>query len=59
MSGWITIEEDNVKLIHHSTSSTVELVMDEGKDSEQKFWMDYYGFEKLKRALIKLEELEK
>lgn len=50
MSGWISSENGDVKLIHHSTASIIQIVVtDEHGTSE--LWLDYYQFEQLKKAI--------
>ena len=60
MENWLNIvsaESDEVtfKFVHHSTSSTIQLLKIE-KDSNiiSEFWMDYYEFQELIEFLNKL-----
>ncbi len=55
MSGWIKEKEGNVTLVHHSTSSTIELIV-EYEGEENRFWLDYYEYENLKKLILKIEQ---
>jgi hypothetical protein len=59
MIGWKEIEVGKVKIVHHSTSSTVQIIV---KDREEyqpghyreeinELWIDYYQFEDLKEII--------
>lgn len=62
MSGWQKIELGNVKIVHHSTSSVVQIIV---KDREEyipghireetnELWLDYDQFENLKSVIKQL-----
>lgn len=59
MSGWKEIEVGKVKIVHHSASSVIQIIV---KDKEEyqpghfreetnELWLDYSQFEDLKKAL--------
>jgi len=56
MDNWITRERRSVKLIHHSTSSAIQLIITEMEEVEygkselvqREIWFDYYTFADLK-----------
>lgn len=59
MGNWTKIEEGNVTIINHSTSSVIEVVIngdDFGALSKQ-LWLDYYDFDALKKAIQKTDQL--
>lgn len=63
MSGWTEIKEGRIKLIHHSASSLVELIIIRSEevtqgsweDKEETIWLDYYEISSLKDALNKID----
>lgn len=57
MDNWTKIEVGNVTLIHHSTSSVVEVVVkdDDFEKPPKQLWLDYYDFEALKEAMYKTQ----
>ncbi len=60
MSGWKTVEVKNVKMIHHSTASVIEIQIqteDEISNNiqEQMIIFDYRTFENLKEAINKVD----
>jgi hypothetical protein len=49
---WSKIRDGNILMIHHSTSSTLEIrVYEEDSDRYNEIYMDYYELESLKRAI--------
>tara|TARA_R110000868_G_scaffold90367_1_gene250995 strand:+ start:665 stop:877 length:213 start_codon:yes stop_codon:yes gene_type:complete len=64
MSGWTKIIEGNIELVHHSTSSIVELILHDTDEFEpgqfrkddKTIWLDYYDFENLKKAIAREEQ---
>jgi hypothetical protein len=62
MSGWKEIEVGNVTLIHHSTSSLIEMVITKDEEVEQgqvekvmqKVWFDYGTFSDLRESINKI-----
>lgn len=56
MSGWIKEKEGNVTLVHHSTSSQIELILDEDKDYIKYLFLDYYEYEALKKIIEKIDQ---
>ena len=56
---WVTVEVGTVKLIHHSTSSTIEMVVTDDEEVSQgvfekvsnSFWFDYGTFPDLRDAI--------
>jgi hypothetical protein len=62
MSGWTEREEKSVKLIHHSTSSIVEIQVTENVEYKQgsfreethSTWLDYSSFDDLVKAISKI-----
>jgi hypothetical protein len=63
MSGWTEIEVGKVKMIHHSTSSLVQIIVTDieeyqpghYREETNELWIDYYQFEDLKKAINKTE----
>ena len=63
MSGWTEREHGTVRLIHHSTSSTIKMIVTTYEEVEQgkmdyvveEFWFDYTTFEDLKKAIAKTD----
>ena len=53
MDNWTEREEGTVKIVHHSTSSCIEIIMDEGDDPESHYWFDYYQWSDLLKAIEK------
>ncbi len=52
------IKEGCVRIIHHSTSSTIEIVVsdkEEVRGDDQTLWLDYYDFYELLKALKKID----
>ena len=57
MSGWKTVKQGNIELVHLSTSSLIKIVaIDE--DYREDLIIDYYQFEELKKAINQLEGLQ-
>lgn len=54
MSGWISIDNGDVTLIHHSTASVIQIVVQD-EDGKSDLWLDYYQFEQLKKAIKNTE----
>lgn len=48
------IRVNNVLFIHHSTSSTIQMII-EG-DNPQVVWLDYYDFQNIQEAFKKINE---
>lgn len=59
MSGWTEREERSVKIIHHSTSSFIEMLITTEEEVEQgkiekattKVWFDYDTFSDLRKVV--------
>ena len=59
MSGWTEREEGTVKIIHHSTSSLIEMLITTDEEVEQgrvekltiKVWFDYGTFSDLRKVI--------
>jgi hypothetical protein len=59
MSGWTEREEGTVKIIHHSTSSLIEMLITTDEEVEQgkiekvteKVWFDYGTFSDLRKVV--------
>lgn len=53
MSGWIKVQEGEVVLIHHSTSSTIELFTEHAEtgSGQGSLYLDYYDAVNLLKAL--------
>jgi len=59
MVSWSEIEEGNVKITHHSTSSLIEMVITSGEEVQpgvfekltSKVWLDYETFSNLKKVV--------
>lgn len=59
MSGWTEREEGTVKIIHHSTSSSIEMLITTDEEAEQgrvekstiKVWFDYGTFSDLRKVI--------
>lgn len=51
------VEEEHgaVKIIHHSTSSTIEIIVTSEDGGKQYLWMDYYDIDDLKKAIDKIQ----
>ncbi len=56
---WTEIKVNSVKIIHHSTSSSIEMLITTDEEIEQGkvekvtqiIWFDYYTFSDLKKAV--------
>ncbi len=57
MSGWKTVKEGTIELVHLSTSSLIKIVATDG-DLKEDLILDYYQFEELKKAINQLEGLQ-
>lgn len=63
MSGWTEKEEGTVKLIHHSTSSTIEMLITTDEEVKPgkvekvttKIWFDYATFSDLRKVVNKTD----
>ena len=55
MENWTERREGNVLLIHHSTGSVVQVII-EGEGDSQVIWLDYYEFENLEKAILKTQQ---
>jgi hypothetical protein len=61
MSGWKTVDVGTVRLIHHSTSSLVQMIVTEVQETSPgvheevstDFWFDYQTFPDLREAINK------
>lgn len=53
MSSWIKEKEGNVTLVHHSTSSQIEIIV-EYKGDTNTFWLDYYEYGSLEKLILKI-----
>ena len=59
MSGWTEREEKSIKIIHHSTSSSIEMLITTNEEVEQgkfekvtqKVWFDYGTFSDLRKVV--------
>lgn len=53
MSGWIKVQEGEVVLIHHSTSSTIEVFTEHAEtgSAQPSLYLDYYDAKNLLKAL--------
>jgi hypothetical protein len=57
---WAKIRDGNILLIHHSTSSIIEIrVYEEDSDKYNEIYIDYWELESLKRGLTKTDTEEK
>lgn len=62
MSGWIEKEVGKVKLVHHSTSSVVQIIVTDReeympghfREETNELWIDYNQFEDLKNVIKEL-----
>lgn len=54
MSGWLKIKEGDITLIHHSTASVIQVILEDENDKEE-LWMDYYQWNQLKKAIKETE----
>lgn len=50
MSGWINVDNGDIRLIHHSTASVIQIIVQD-EDGTNEIWLDYYQFEQLKEAI--------
>ena len=50
VGNWTERKVGNVKMIHHSTSSVIEIIIEQD-DEKITVWLDYTDFENLKKAL--------
>lgn len=63
MSGFIEEEVRSVKIVHHSVSSTIEVLISNNEEVKQgkvekvttKVWLDYGTFEDLKEVINKID----
>lgn len=55
---WTVREAGNVKLIHHSTSSLIELTVKDEEGEEKSVWLDYYDFSNLSKLTATLTQEE-
>lgn len=59
MSGWTQREEGTVKIIHHSTSSLIEMLVTRNEEVEEgivekvttQMWFDYATFSDLREVI--------
>lgn len=59
MSGWTKRQVGNIELIHHSTSSLIEMIITSHEPPEPyqsdmvkyTIWLDYKDFDDLKKAI--------
>jgi len=64
MSGFTTVEEGTIKIVHHSTSSLIEVIIKDReevsqgnwKDIDKIVWLDYTQIEDLKKALNEIDQ---
>jgi hypothetical protein len=54
LPNWIKMEVGNVKMKHHSTSSTVEIKVIDDEGINQTLWLDYSEVSNLRKALNKI-----
>jgi len=54
MSGWTERKQGAITLTHHSTSSCIELNIDEGDGRPNAIWFDYYQFQDLVDIITQL-----
>lgn len=59
MSGWKEIEYGTIKIVHHSTSSVIEIIVKENTpDKEQnEIWINYTQLYDLIIAIEKLKHM--
>ena len=65
MSGFTTVEKGTIKIVHHSTSSLIQVIIKDKVEVEQgKFedfdkivWLDYTEFSDLKEAIGIIDNL--
>jgi len=63
MSGWTEIENGDIKIKHHSTSSLIEMIITKHEEIEQgkfvkfkqKVWFDYKTFSDLRKVMNKAD----
>jgi len=54
MENWTERREGNILLIHNSTGSTVQVILEDNEHGNtQVMWLDYYEFENLEKAILK------
>lgn len=58
MKNFTEIEEGNLKAIHNSTSSTIEIVMwdKENDTAPSSIWLDYYDWANLVKIVNEVEK---
>jgi len=64
MSGFTKVEKGTVKIVHHSTSSLIEVIIKDReevsqgnwKDIDKIVWLDYTQIEDLKKALNEIDQ---
>lgn len=54
MENWIKEQDGNVIMVHHSTSSVVELIVLDEDNKAKSLYMDYYDFESLVKVIQKI-----
>lgn len=66
MSGWTEREEGSVKIIHHSTSSLIQMLVTRNEEVKQgvfedvtnEIWFDYAAFSDLQKVINQLDEFD-
>lgn len=55
IDNWTERQEGNVKFIHHSTSSVIEMKVKDESGIWREVWLDYYDFENLVKLISSLK----
>jgi Zn-dependent M32 family carboxypeptidase len=66
MSSFSEVEEGDIKIIHHSAASLIEVIITREQEVEQgifekvkePFWFEYSSFDDLKKAINRINEIE-
>lgn len=52
---WTEKQHGNIKLVHYSTSSMIELIIYSYRQKEESIWMDYKEFKELKELMDEID----